>query len=116
MILTLVEKKGDQSIVYFEVSPPKEISEGQLNPIIQIEEKTYDKELHMLDYKYIPLQHGDQIATCHVQLFDANYGPSRKGDVKDSLADITKAKRLLNYNPEFAVKEGIELTWKKFKG
>jgi hypothetical protein len=51
-----VEKKGDQSIVYFEVSPPKEISEGQLNPIIQIEEKTYDKELHMLDYKYIPLQ------------------------------------------------------------
>ena len=51
-----VEKKGDQSIVYFEVSPPKEISEGQLNPIIQIGEKTYDKELHMLDYKYIPLQ------------------------------------------------------------
>ena len=51
-----VEKKGDQSIVYFEVSPPKEISEGQLNPIIQIEEKTYDKELHVLDYKYIPLQ------------------------------------------------------------
>ena len=45
----------------------------------------------------------------------ANYGPSRKGDVKDSLADISKAKRLLNYNPEFAVKEGIELTWEKFK-
>ena len=45
----------------------------------------------------------------------ANYGPSRKGDVKDSLADISKAKRLLNYNPEFAVKVGIELTWKKFK-
>ena len=45
----------------------------------------------------------------------ANYGPSRKGDVKDSLADISKAKLLLNYNPEFAVKEGIELTWEKFK-
>ena len=51
-----VEKKGDQSIVYFEVSPPKEISEGKLNPIIQIGENTYDKELHILDYKYIPLQ------------------------------------------------------------
>ncbi len=45
----------------------------------------------------------------------ANYGPERPGDVKDSLADISKAKNLLNYEPKFSVKEGLELTWNHFK-
>ena len=45
---------------------------------------------------------------------NALYGPPRKGDVKDSLADISKAKELLGYDPLYSVKEGIEITWKKF--
>jgi len=44
----------------------------------------------------------------------ANYGPVRIGDVKDTLADITKAKRLLNYEPLISFKDGIESTWKSF--
>ncbi len=36
------------------------------------------------------------------------YGPERSGDVKHSLADISKAKQLLNYNPELSVKEGLK--------
>jgi len=44
----------------------------------------------------------------------ANYGPSRQGDVRDSLADITKAKKLLGYQPEFTVREGLKLTWDNF--
>ena len=44
----------------------------------------------------------------------ANYGPNRKGDVKDSLADISKAKRLLGYDPLFSVKKGLKITWKTF--
>ncbi len=46
----------------------------------------------------------------------ANYGPTRKGDVKDSLADISKAKRLMGYDPLFSVKEGMAVTWDYFKG
>ena len=45
---------------------------------------------------------------------NALYGPPRKGDAKDSLADISKAKELLGYDPLYSVKEGIEITWKKF--
>ncbi len=45
---------------------------------------------------------------------NANYGPDRKGDVRDSLADIGKAKNLLGYNPLFSVKNGLEITWGKF--
>ncbi len=45
---------------------------------------------------------------------DATYGLSRKGDVKDSLANITKAKRLLGYDPLFSVKDGMEVTWETF--
>jgi len=43
-----------------------------------------------------------------------NYGPSRQGDVRDSLADISKAKKILNYKPEFTVREGLKITWDNF--
>lgn len=37
-----------------------------------------------------------------------NYTETRKGDIKHSNADITKAKRELNYNPKINFKEGLE--------
>jgi UDP-N-acetylglucosamine 4-epimerase len=43
------------------------------------------------------------------------HNPPRQGDVKDSLADISKAKKLLNYNPKFQLNEGLELTLQWFK-
>lgn len=42
------------------------------------------------------------------------YGPTRQGDVRDSLADISKANKLLDYNPEFTVAEGLAITWDYF--
>ncbi|TXD81707.1 SDR family oxidoreductase [Subsaximicrobium wynnwilliamsii] len=39
------------------------------------------------------------------------YGASRQGDVRDSLADISKAETLLGYAPSFTVKEGLGVTW-----
>jgi UDP-N-acetylglucosamine 4-epimerase len=42
------------------------------------------------------------------------YGPWRQGDVRDSLADISKAEKLLNYKPQYSVKEGLEITWNNF--
>jgi nucleoside-diphosphate-sugar epimerase len=38
------------------------------------------------------------------------YAPERPGDVRDSLADISKAQRLLGYEPGVDVKEGIRRT------
>jgi UDP-N-acetylglucosamine 4-epimerase len=35
------------------------------------------------------------------------HGPPREGDVRDSLADISKAKNLLGYQPEYSLNEGI---------
>lgn len=35
------------------------------------------------------------------------FGPERLGDVKHSLADISKARQLLGYNPTISVKEGL---------
>lgn len=43
------------------------------------------------------------------------YEQSRAGDVKHSLADISKARRLLGYNPEYSIDRGLEKTiawWK----
>lgn len=43
------------------------------------------------------------------------YGPERKGDVKHSLADISKAKTLLNYNPPTTIKEGLKITFEWYR-
>lgn len=43
------------------------------------------------------------------------HGPNRVGDVKHSLADISKAKTILGYNPSVSVKEGLKKTWEWYR-
>ncbi len=43
------------------------------------------------------------------------YGPPRQGDVRDSLANISKAEKLLKYDPLFSVKDGLKITRDYFK-
>ena len=45
----------------------------------------------------------------------AIYVQERQGDVKDSLADISKAEQFLDYKPKFYVKEALAKTWDYFK-
>ncbi len=46
---------------------------------------------------------------------DAIYKDNRAGDVRDSLADISKARRLLNYNPAVKIEEGLAKTLEWFQ-
>ena len=39
---------------------------------------------------------------------EPNFGPDRKGDIKHSNADISKARELLGYDPEWRFDRGIE--------
>lgn len=41
--------------------------------------------------------------------------PPRTGDIRDSLADISKAKNNFGYNPQVDIKEGMEITLNWFK-
>ena len=43
------------------------------------------------------------------------YRESRQGDVRDSLADISKARRLIDYIPKQSVMEGLDRTYKWYK-
>ncbi|MDR2915253.1 MAG: SDR family oxidoreductase [Tannerella sp.] len=36
------------------------------------------------------------------------HGPNRLGDIPHSLASVDKAKKLLNYNPEYSMKDGLK--------
>ncbi len=45
---------------------------------------------------------------------NANYGPPRAGDVRDSLANIDKAHTLMDYQPQFSVEDGLQITWEHF--
>ena len=42
---------------------------------------------------------------------DPIFGPERKGDVRHSLANISKAKNMLGYSPSVSVKEGLVQTF-----
>lgn len=41
---------------------------------------------------------------------EAVHGPSRAGDVRDSLADITRAERVLGYRPTVSLEDGLRAT------
>jgi UDP-N-acetylglucosamine 4-epimerase len=43
------------------------------------------------------------------------YRAERSGDIRDSLADITKAKKLLGYDPKYKIGDGLKLTLNWFK-
>ena len=43
------------------------------------------------------------------------FGPDRKGDIKHSNADISKAKKLLGYDPDWSFKRGIEAAIEWYK-
>jgi len=43
------------------------------------------------------------------------YAPSRAGDIPHSLADISKAKKLIGYIPTIKVEEGLKQTFNWFK-
>lgn len=46
---------------------------------------------------------------------EPNFGPDRKGDIKHSNADISKAKSLLGYDPDYSFEDGIKLAIEWYK-
>jgi len=47
---------------------------------------------------------------------EAEHAPPRPGDVRDSLADISKARELMGYEPSVGLREGLERTVEYFRG
>ena len=39
---------------------------------------------------------------------EPNFGPDRAGDIKHSNADISKAKEMLGYDPDYSFDKGIQ--------
>ena len=54
----------------------------------------------------------NKIAGTHLQ---AIHQPNRQGDIPHSLADISKAKNLLGYSPQFSVEQGLQQTMEWYK-
>ncbi|WP_276348704.1 SDR family oxidoreductase [Daejeonella sp. JGW-45] len=46
---------------------------------------------------------------------EPNHRENRAGDVRDSLADISKAQKLIGYDPTYSVKDGLDLAFKWYK-
>lgn len=59
-------------------------------------------------FKYLREEAGTDLQPVH--------GPERKGDVRHSLADITKARTLLGYDVKMTVKEGLKRTFDWYRG
>ncbi|MBS1520097.1 MAG: SDR family oxidoreductase [Bacteroidetes bacterium] len=46
---------------------------------------------------------------------EAIHKPERRGDVRHSLADISKAEALIQYKPQYSIKEGLGMTYKWYQ-
>lgn len=46
---------------------------------------------------------------------EPNFGPERAGDIKHSNADISKARRMLGYDPDYSFEDGIKLAIEWYK-
>lgn len=44
----------------------------------------------------------------HIASIEPTHGPNRAGDIPHSLASIEKARKLLGYDPEFSMKDGLK--------
>jgi nucleoside-diphosphate-sugar epimerase len=51
----------------------------------------------------------------HGVSMNIKYDSPRPGDVHDSLADISAAKKVFNYSPAYTVKTGLEETIRWYK-
>lgn len=60
------------------------------------------------------LQLWEMIQKADGNVLPASHGPDRAGDIRDSLADISKAKALFGYQPEFSMQEGLVKTYNWF--
>jgi UDP-N-acetylglucosamine 4-epimerase len=56
------------------------------------------------------------IKTISGSAVEAKYGEPRKGDILQSLADISKARNLLNYDPKVGLEEGLRKSLEWYKG
>lgn len=52
----------------------------------------------------------DRIGALLGKKIEPQFGPPRAGDIPHSLADISKARKLLNYEPDYDLTKGLELT------
>ena len=51
-----------------------------------------------------------------IKTIEPRYGPFRKGDVSHSLADISRARDVLGYEPKYDVSEGMKETVEWYVG
>jgi UDP-N-acetylglucosamine/UDP-N-acetylgalactosamine 4-epimerase len=79
---------------------------GQVYNIALNSRTSLNELFQMLRHKLTP-------ACPHLENYEPVYGPERPGDVRDSQADIEKARRLLGYRPSHTVEQGIDaaLEW-----
>jgi nucleoside-diphosphate-sugar epimerase len=41
--------------------------------------------------------------------------PEREGDIRESVADISRARQILGYEPKYSFLDGLELTWQWYR-
>jgi nucleoside-diphosphate-sugar epimerase len=46
---------------------------------------------------------------------EAKYEPPREGDIRDSQADVSKAREILDYEPSVMFDEGLERTFEWYR-
>ena len=105
----VINGNGEQSRDFTYV---ENVVEANISTIFNDNPKSWDNIYNIAcGYKTSLNQLYDDIAKLVGYPGKAVHGPDRRGDIKDSLADISKATTLLNYKPAFTIQEGLKRTY-----
>ena len=90
-------------------APEKAVGQDPLAELVKIDPKSIGVGQYQHDMKQARLT---EALGVHIE---PHFGPDRKGDIKHSNADISKARRLLGYDPDYSFKDGIKLAIEWYK-
>ncbi|MEP7266408.1 MAG: PIG-L family deacetylase [Saprospiraceae bacterium] len=90
--------KGTESDYSFLVYPPHQIGEGTLQASIQVGEKSYDKQLIIINYEHIPYQMVQKPSFAKVLRMDLKKGPDKIAYINGAGDEIAQCLSEVGYH------------------
>lgn len=103
------KKKNQSKTVKFKITPPENQSEIEILPKFKTEKNTFDKELHIIDYSHIPLNHILMPARTKANRIDIKIEGKNIAYIKGAGDEIPSGLREIGYQVDEILGENLNL-------
>ncbi|TKC03956.1 PIG-L family deacetylase [Pedobacter frigoris] len=93
-----LNKKGDEQIVSFTVTPAGAVTGGDLSLNVSVDGLTYNKSLRVIDYEHIPVQTLFPLAEAKVEKIDLKFAGKRIGYLAGAGDLVSESLKQIGYD------------------